>query len=201
MLRRRSSCVLAVFFVLLWSGAASAQETDDSLRATLLSLTVPILADPAGAAIGTATALEVANSPFGSSAGGFVFKLDPSTGLRVRTAPTFGPSFAERALTMGEGKVTFGVSLAVATYDKLNDFKLEEMELAKITSSVPARTERGFMSLVLSSETVVVSTAIGATDNLDISVAVPFVKVKMDGLSWIVDGANRITEPNHRQEQ
>ena len=193
MLRRRSSCVLAVFFVLLWSGAAVAQQTDDSLRATLVSLTAPIIADPAGAAIGTATALEVANSPFGSSAGGFVFKLDPSTGLRVRTAPTFGPSFAERALTAGEGKVSFGVSLAVATYDKLNDFKLEQMELAKVTAGSGA-SESGMLSLVLSSETVVISTAIGATDNLDISVAVPFVKVKMDGLSWIEDSTGRITE-------
>jgi len=149
---------------------------------------------PVAAAIGFATALEVANAPFGSSAGGFVFKLDPSTGLRVRTAPTFGPSFAERALTAGEGKVSFGMSLGVATYDKLNKFSLEEMELARITGRTPQLTQTGFASLVLSSETLVVSTAIGATDNLDIAVSVPFVKVKMNGLSWVTNGLNQVID-------
>ena len=193
---RRSSCALAGLLVLLWSGSAHAQAPDESLRDTLFSLTSPIVADPAGAAIGTATALEVANSPFGTSAGGFVFKLDPTTGLRVRTAPTFGPSFAERALTAGEGKVTFAASLAVATYDKLNDFKLEEMQLTDITTTVPANNNRGYLSLVLSSETVVISTAVGATDSLDIAVAVPFVKVKLDGRSWVVAGTNQIVQVN-----
>jgi hypothetical protein len=68
------------------------------------------------------------------------------------------------------------------------------MELTRVTSSIANRTERGLLSLVLSSETLVVSTSVGATDNLDISVAVPFVKVKLDGLSWIVRGTNTIVD-------
>jgi len=38
---------------------------------------------------------------------------------------------------------------------------------------------------VLSSQTMVIYGAIGATDKLDLSVAVPLVKVKLEGLSWI----------------
>src|SRR5687768_7191209 len=106
---RSSPIASALLLCVVWSGTASGQTVDPpSLRNTVLDLTGAVAALPAGQAIGLATALEVANAPFGSSAGGFVFKLDPATGLKVRTAPTFGPSFAERALTAGEGKVSFG---------------------------------------------------------------------------------------------
>ena len=189
---RRLPLASTLLLSVAWSSLAAAQPVTTvtpSLRDTLFTLTGGIAALPAGEAIGLATAMEVANAPFGSSAGGFVFKLDPSTGLRVRTAPTFGPSFAERALTAGEGKVTFGASLSVATYDKLNEFSLKEMRLAATTSRFPLANETGFASLVLSSETLVVTAAVGATDNLDISVAVPFVKVKLDGRSWVVQNA------------
>lgn len=183
MLIRRSWCAWLVLLV-GWPADASAQTTPaPPIRDTVVGLTEALAARPAGEAIALATALEVANAPVGSSAGGFVFKLDPTTGLRVRTAPTFGPSFAERALTAGEGKMSFGVSLSVATYDKLNKLDLDRMQLASATG--PRVSETGFASLVMSSETLVISTAIGATDNLDISASVPFVKVKVDGISWV----------------
>jgi hypothetical protein len=188
---RRAQGVSALLLLVVWSVSASAQTVDPPpLREQILDLTGILAAEPAGVAIGLATALEVANAPFGSSAGGFVFKLDPATGLKVRSAPTFGPSFAERALTAGEGKVSFGINLTVATYDKLNNFSLKRMRLAQTSGPVAAIQNSGIASLVLSSETMVVSAAIGATDKLDISVAVPFVKVKLSGISWVEDAKN-----------
>jgi hypothetical protein len=188
---RRAPCVSALVLSVVWSVSASAQTVDPPpLREQILDLTGILAAEPAGVAIGLATALEVANAPFGSSAGGFVFKLDPATGLKVRSAPTFGPSFAERALTAGEGKVSFGINLTVATYDKLNNFSLKRMRLAQTSGPVAAIQNSGIASLVLSSETMVVSAAIGATDKLDISVAVPFVKVTLNGISWVEDAKN-----------
>ncbi len=182
---RRSPFASALLLCVVWSASASAQTVDPpSLRSTVLDLTDSVGASPAGEAIGLATALEVANAPFGSSAGGFVFKLDPATGLRVRTAPTFGPSFAERALTAGEGKVSFGASLTVATYDKLNKLSIRQMRLAA-SNGVAAARQNGDASLVLSSETMVMSVAVGATDKFDVAVALPFVKVKLNGISWI----------------
>src|SRR5215203_4268675 len=118
MAMRYSRFASTVLSFVMWSASASAQTgVEPSLRNVVLDLTNNIAAPQEGEAIGLSTAIEVANAPTGSSAGGFVFKLDPATGLRVRTAPTFGPSFAERALTAGEGKVSFGISLGVATYD------------------------------------------------------------------------------------
>lgn len=195
MSKRCLPCALAVFLVAGSPVGVAAQTIEhESVRDALIHLMGTAVGGPIAAAVGFSTALEVANAPFGSSAGGFVFKTDPSTGLRVRTAPTFGPSFAERALTAGEGKVTFGVSLGVATYDKLNRFSLEEMRLGSLTNVRPLDTQTLFSSLVLSSETLVVSTSIGATDNLDLAVSVPFVKVKLDGTAWVVNGANQLSE-------
>src|SRR3954464_14652478 len=65
-----------------------------------------------GDAIAVATAAEIATAPFGTSSGGFVFKLDPATGLLARTTTSFGPAFVERALTAGEGKVSGGATFS-----------------------------------------------------------------------------------------
>ena len=207
---RRSPFFVALLLAVAWASRASAQTADPpSLRAAVTDLTAffitvvengqPRQVDfSVASAIETATALEVANAPFGSSAGGFVFKLDPATGLKVRSAPTFGPSFAERALTAGEGKVSFGASLSVATYDKLNEASLERMPLVVTDSPTPDFKVTALTSMVLSSETLVVSTAIGATDNLDIAVAVPFVKVKLNGVTSLETPDHLTDDPIRR---
>jgi hypothetical protein len=155
------------------------------LRTTLIELLKPLAIAPVGDAIALATAIEVNTAPIGTSSGGFVFKLDPTTGLQVRTASTFGPSFAERVLTSGSGKMSVGASLAVATYDKLGDFNLSQMQLSSIPPSQKVVGGTGNASLVMSSETLVMTGTVGATDSLDLGVSVPMVKVKVDGLSWV----------------
>lgn len=181
--------LLAIALLTIVPATARAQQVTTkenlSLRTTVTELLRPLAAAPVGEAVAVSTALEVATAPFGTSSGGFVFKLDPTTGLQVRTATTFGPTFSERALTNGAGKVSVGAHLIVATYDKLNKLDLEQMQLSKVTSSNDFVARTGNASLVMSSETVVMSGAIGATDNLDISVAVPMIKVKLDGISWV----------------
>ena len=198
MVKRCSPIAFTLFFVVAVSASASAQEAP-SLRSAIFDLTANIAAVQAGQAIGLATALEVANAPTGSSAGGFVFKLDPATGLRVRTAPTFGPSFTERALTAGEGKVSFGVSLAVATYDKLNKLDLKQMVLTQATGAAVSSRLDGISSMVLSSQSTVISAAIGATDKFDVGVLLPIVKVKLDGISWAQLPSGQVIDFMNRQ--
>ena len=60
------------------------------------------------------------------------------------------------------------------------------MPLSRVDAATDFVSRTGYASLVLSSETLVMSGAIGATDNLDIGVAVPMVKVKLDGISWVI---------------
>jgi len=185
-----------VFSVVAWlvsCTAASAQAVTEtaglSLSDTLTRLTAPLGSAAAGEAIGLATALEVATTPFGTSSAGFAFKLDPATGLRVRTATTFGPSFAERALTSGEGKVSGSASLISATYQKLGDLSLEQLRLGSVESGQSSVARVGTMNLEMSSTTLVIGGTVGVTDGLDVGVSIPMVKVQVSGLSTLVTGA------------
>ena len=124
---RRAPTGWAALLVLVCCASASAQTPPPiqgttttvpglTVADTLTQLIRPVGAPHVGEALGLATQLAVATAPFGASSGGFLIKLDPSTGLQVRTATTFGPSFAERALTTGEGKVSVGVNFTSVTY-------------------------------------------------------------------------------------
>ena len=197
---KRSASVCGALLSLAWSAAASAQVAAPavtqsaglSLADTLTRLTGPVGGLPVGEALGLATALEVSTTPFGTSSGGFVFKLDPSTGLQVRTATTFGPSFAERALTSGEGKVSVGVNLISAKYTELGDLSIDNMQLGSVQAGSPAVARVGTTSLAISSNTLVISGAIGVTDKVDLGVAVPMVRVKVEGVSTLVNGAGDV---------
>jgi hypothetical protein len=187
---------VSVFTVLAWlvsCTSASAQAVTEiaglSLSDTLTRLTAPVGSPAAGEAIGLATALEVATTPFGTSSAGFAFRLDPATGLRVRTATTFGPSFAERALTSGEGKVSGSASLISASYQKLGDLSLEQLRLGSVESGQPTVARVGTMNLEMSSTTLVLGGTVGVTDGLDVGVSIPMVKVQVSGLSTLVNGA------------
>src|ERR1700674_2704387 len=114
-----------------------------TLADTITQLARPVGATHAGEALGLATELEVATAPFGASSGGFVFKLDPSTGLQVRTATTFGPSFAERALTSGEGNVNAGVNFMSAKFDRLDTLAFNGLQLRTVTATSPQAARSG----------------------------------------------------------
>jgi len=129
----------------------------------------------------------VASTPLGSSSGGFAFKLDKTTGLEVRSASTFGPSFAERVITSGAGQMSLAVNLTAATYDKLGKLDLDQMELVHQQSASPLLNQKGYLSLVLASETTVIQAIMGATEKLDVGVAVPIVRVRLDAISWVED--------------
>ena len=114
MLNMRPARVLATLLLCACATRVSAQSTTVTegltLSETLARLTLPVAGAAVGDAISLATALEVATTPLGISSAGFAYKLDPATGLRVRTATTFGPAFADRVLTAGAGKLSFGTA-------------------------------------------------------------------------------------------
>jgi hypothetical protein len=188
--RVHTSAAIAVF-LLAGVSAARAQKvttvSDLTLEQTLVQLT-NVGPRPTGEAIALTTALEIATAPFGTSTGGFVFKLDPSTGLLARTSTTFGPAFTERALTAGEGNVTIGATFSGTTYDKISNFSLSNLPLLSAAGSSAAASRTGTANLNLSSQTLAMSGTIGVTDNLDIGVVVPLVSIKLNGTSALVSG-------------
>ena len=158
---RRQVSVAVTWLTLAGAAPAFAQKVTTveglTLTQTLGQLAGPLGSRPVGDAIGLATALEIATPPFGTSSGGFVFKLDPATGLLVRTATTFGPSFAERAITSGEGQVSVGVNFRSSTYDKLSDLSSIGCRLGSVDASSPPVAQTGTANLSLSSKTLVLS--------------------------------------------
>jgi hypothetical protein len=142
-----------------------------------------------GEAIALTTAVEIATEPFGTSSGGFIFKLDPSTGLLSRTTTTFGPSFTERALTSGEGQISVGATYSSTSFNKISDFSLKSLPLASMTSSNSLLSRTATANLGLTARTVAISTTVGVTDNVDIGVVVPLVSVKIDGSSSLFNGS------------
>ena len=191
----RSVSVAVALLAVLSSTPASAQKVTTveelTLRQTLSQLVGPV-STPVGDALALATQLEVSTVPFGSSSGGFVFKLDPSTGLLVRSATTFGPSFADRALTSGEGQVSVGVSFASFSYDRLNELDIDGKSflLNTIRSGNSAVASSETANFNLTSKVLVMSGGVGVTENLDIGVAVPLVSIKMDGTTTTTLGNN-----------
>jgi hypothetical protein len=155
----------------------------------------------AGDVLAVTTAAEIATVPFGTSSGGFVFKLDPATGLLQRTTTSFGPSFAASALTAGEGKVSIGATFSSTSYDKLTDFSLSNLPMGTVTSPSPIVAGTTTGNLDISSTTLAMSGTVGVTPKLEVSVVVPLVTVKVSGISTFVNAngvVGRLVESNNK---
>ena len=173
---------------------------DLTAKQVIVHLANPAVAIPVGEAIGLTSALEIGTAPFGTSSGGFTFKLDPSTGLLARTVTTFGPSFTERAITSGEGKVTAGVTFSSTSYDKLSDFSLASLPMGSTTGTTALATGTTTGNIALTNRTVAISGTVGVTDKLDVGVVVPLMSVKLAGSSSLVNGNGvvaRLAETNN----
>ena len=201
--------------VLVCCGAASAQTTPTlpptttptapetpTAEGLTLAQTLGVLARTAGgrasaSALALATSLEVGTTPLITASPSFTYKVDPATGLRVRQATTFGPSFAERALTSGEGKVAVYASVTAASYEQLGDFSLERMELTNATGPTAASTRKGITSLVLQAETLLMSSSVGVTDKLE---SLGGCATRPDVGGWhFVDGGRQRESPRARE--
>lgn len=189
---------LAIVIALVAAAPSAAQPSavsvteDLTLRQSLAQLTAPVSGAAAGEALALGALLDVTTTPLGVSSGGFAFKVDPNTGLLVRTATTFGPTFAERVLTAGSGKVSIATSLGVATYDRIGALNLASLTTSEATSANSSLARRGTTSLVMTAQTALVAASMGVTDRLDLSVAIPMITMKIDGVSWVEDTTGKV---------
>lgn len=142
-----------------------------------------------GDAIDLGAQLAIATLPFGVSSGGFQVTLNSSTGLQTRTATTFGPSFAERAITSGEGVITAGASIMASSFDRLGSDAFGGLKLRSLTAPAAKDARLSQSNLTLTSTSVVISARMGITDSLDAGVSVPITSVKVGGSTSMVDGA------------
>lgn len=153
--------------------------------------------------------VQLSTAPIGSSSGGFSYAFDPTLGTFRRASSSFGPLFAERAATIGRGRVSAGFNYQHSSYDRfegsnLDDgsikFYLRHQECCS-TGGAPVPPFFGVveqpdgtllspffegdvieaaLSLDVSTDMVAVFGNYGLTDRWDVGLAIPFVRVEMD---------------------
>src|SRR6266850_788251 len=63
--------------------------------------------------------IQLSTVPLGSSGAGFSWQFNAETGTFDRTTNSFGPSFTERALTIGRRRLGLGFNYQHSSFDKL----------------------------------------------------------------------------------
>jgi hypothetical protein len=153
--------------------------------------------------------VQLSTFPVGSSSGGFSYAFDPTLGTLRRASSSFGPLFAERAATIGKGRMSAGFNYQHASYDKFEGSNLDDGSVKFYlrhqeccTTSGPAvppffgvaETPDGTLlnpffegdlieaalSLDVSTDVVSIFGNYGLTDRWDVGIAVPFVHVDME---------------------
>jgi hypothetical protein len=157
----------------------------------------------------TQIATQFSTFPLGSSAGSLTYVFDESLGTLRRGSSSFGPSFAERALTVGRKRLSAGFNYQRTSYDtfegeNLDDgsikFYLRHEDCCRLEGQATApfvrllaepsgsRLEPPFegdlieaaLSLEATTHTTAFFANYGVTDRWDVGLAVPVVKVRLD---------------------
>jgi len=178
--------------VMFHVSAARAQSVSDVLTflVTNQSIQTGNVARDRNAAQGTADTIgrallaNLATLPAPSTSGAFVYKLNPELGTVERTTQTFGPSFVERAQTVGRNQVSLGVAFQYLRFDSLDGMNLRDGSLVttanKFTDeSTPFDAEH--LTLNIDANVVTLYGTVGLTNKLDVSVLVPMVSLQVSG--------------------
>jgi hypothetical protein len=175
-------------------------------------LTIDDLNNPAVAIVRSFNTLllgQLSSFPLGSSTGGLTYSFDATLGTFRRGSASFGPAFAERALTIGRGRLSSGFNYQHTSYDKFEGLPLDDGSLKfylrheeccgvggaagpPLFGTVPSpdgSRETPFfegdlieaaLSLDASSDTVSLFANYGISDRWDVGIAVPIVHVALD---------------------
>jgi hypothetical protein len=131
---------------------------------------------------------QLATFPIGSPTGGFAFTFDTASGTFQRTTDSFGPAFADRALTNGRGKFTIGTNFQYSKYSSFEGQALDDgaIKFYLTHEDLPGNLffegdlVEAAVRMDISSATTTVFGNYGVTDDLDLAVAIPIVSVSMD---------------------
>ena len=185
MARSRLRCALVTFCMSLLLAASSRAQTappPSSLKGMLIAFGKPLGSEQLMSVLATLTSIEVSTAPLGTSTGGFTFTFDPNLRTWTRSASSFGPSFAERSLTTGKAKFSAGFNVLHAGYDSFGGYDLQNGDLRPAQNVKNTATPISYSTLKMnmSSDTVVGFAHVGVTDNFDVGIAVPWVRVSLD---------------------
>jgi Putative MetA-pathway of phenol degradation len=194
--------------------------TRSSINATDTTPATPVMHQPhfipgialklAPRELNKAIALQLTTFPLPSSAGGFAYTTDPATGEIRLASATFGPVYAERALTIGKGRFDFGLSFQPTSFDSFETAELTDGGIKFVLEhnnccpggaagvanepTVPTgegpnpfipEFERDLLqsqfSLDIDTNTAVFFANYGISDRFDVGAAIPIVTVQLGG--------------------
>jgi hypothetical protein len=127
---------------------------------------------------------ELAAVPVSGSAGGFTYRLDPALGVMARSTDSFGPFFTDRSLTIGESRASVGVSYHRASFVEADGRALRDGTLVSTASRLrgdPLPFDVETVTLRIDTDTMTWSGTYGVSDRLDLSAAIPLVRLTLSG--------------------
>lgn len=185
---------LAVLLAVCSPAPAFAQQSVNDILSFLLtnrSIATDDAARDAQAAEATRDAIsrfllvELATLPSVSSSVGFTYRADRELGgAVVRSSDSFGPSFVERSLTAGALRPAVGAAYQETSFDSIDGRKLSDGTLVATASRIAGQVEPfdvETVSMRLRTRTMTLTTNVGLTDRLDVSAALPFVRLMLSG--------------------
>jgi hypothetical protein len=157
----------------------------------------------------TQMATQFSTFPLGSSSGGMTYVFDESVGTFRRGSASFGPLFAERAVTIGRRKLSAGFNYQHTSYSTFEGQRLDDgtikfylrhtdcchfedpANFAGFTTTPLNGSDRlnppfkgdvieAALSLQATTHTTAAFANYGVTDRWDVGLAVPFVRVNLD---------------------
>ena len=138
--------------------------------------------------VNVALTSQLATVPLPSPASGFTYHFDAATGTFVRSTRSFGPILADRAETIGRGKIAFGYSYQFYSYDRLDGVSLANIPAVFTHDNLEAgggRTDVVATNNTIEATVTQLTGALtyGLSDRVDVSLAVPVVRTKLSLLS------------------
>jgi hypothetical protein len=131
-----------------------------------------------------ALASQLTSVPLPSPASGFTYRFDPTTGTFARSTQSFGPILADRAETIGRGKVVFGYNYQFFSFDALEGVDMRR--IPALFTHDDYQLGGGRSDVVITSNAIEASVAqltglvtYGLHDRVELSVAVPVVHTRL----------------------
>jgi hypothetical protein len=131
---------------------------------------------------------QLSSYPLGSSSGGFSYTFDPTLGTYARSTTSFGPSFAERAVTLGRRRWNVGANYQHVAFRSFEGKRLDGGNISFYLTHEPLGNNAFFegdiveaaLSMDLDTDTFVMYANYGITNRLDVGIGVPIVRVSLD---------------------
>lgn len=140
-------------------------------------------AEATSATIARALLVSLTTQPLASSSSGFSYRFNSSLGTFERASDSFGPMVAERVQTTAPGQVAIGFTYRYARFDNLDG---RDLEAGFVTTANQFRDEAApfdveALTLRLSTHTVAMTANAGITNRVEVSGALPFVALRLEG--------------------